>query len=522
MENNPAPDLAVDQAIRHFWLKLSIILAVLFAGITYFSLFGNWLVRSLGVEYTANWDPDGMYLASGLAFFDHKYVSYVGHPGISLMFLIQITARLMYWVYGIFHNNGSFAAYAATHIFWILFTIRMVMVSLFILAFYVLYKMSLVFLSRALSQIAVLVYASSFIILYYLNKISPEPILVISVLLTIYWSWRYLLNADNNKGYFFLFLTAVATAIALATKILIVAPLAVFIPVFILSRGELKPKKRILDVILYIFILFLVFAGLVPKVDWKYFIGFWLDYGPTGGRTSKGIIDVMTSALNGLAPRLWLPNLKDWKGLQNLVMWPFMILGIAGLCQYWRNNESKRNTIKWILIFLLMITPPVIYKAAYHYLVIHLAIAAIFAGYWIGTNVNSRMKGFSSQTKTWVAVSTVLVVNSLGLIMYADIKINESRDYNRWWKPNYKAINRLQPGQRIGLIMNTYRDDIPSRLMSYYYLKGSLLMKEFDNLFVVIKEPLELPELLKKNIGPILIYQQDGVKLKSIEGINVR
>ncbi|MBU1256015.1 hypothetical protein KKH35_04035 [Patescibacteria group bacterium] len=223
---------------------------------------------------------DRIYLGAGLTFFDVRYV-WAGHPGIPLMFLIYSISKMFYWLGLLFGASVPFEIFTAKNIFWVIFITKSAITFVYILSFCILYRIALIFLTETASKIAVLSYATSVIILYYMNKISPEPLLVLFALLGIFWMWKYVENHHDYKGYIFLALSAFAGIVAVMTKIMIAAPLVVFLPAYILLHQGISLKNKILGTGLFLCFGVIFFILIGWKVDWPSFFDFWKNYAPS-------------------------------------------------------------------------------------------------------------------------------------------------------------------------------------------------------------------------------------------------
>ena len=502
----------------YFWVLFPGVFLCLSILVSYFGLFGSWIVSVFGVPYYYNWDPDGFYLGAGLTFFDERYV-WVGHPGIPLMFLIHSISKVFYWLGLLFGASVPIETFTAKNIFWIILVTKSAITIVHILSFCILYRISLIFLTKTASKIAILSYATSVIILYYMNKISPEPLLVLFVLLSIFWIWKYVENHHKYKGYIWLALSAFAGIAAVMTKIMIATPLVAFLPAYILLHQGISLKNKMSGTCLFLCFGAMFFILLGWKVDWYYFFQFWSQYAPSNPDSTGGVYPlfsfiqaishIITNFLfimaDGLFSFFSISGLTSQKGQFNAAELPFMALSVVGFIQYWKDNPPKRRQMTWLLIFALITAPCVLYKGAYHYLVIHLAFAAIFFSYFICESISKILKGTAlSKNKFATAVIATLMIHSLSIAIFVETKWSDIRNYMNNWQPYYIGLNTINHEERIGISNTRDKSEIPGRLISYYVPPSSSFNKRFRDYFVYLDGDTSQDKLKEKNITVVI------------------
>jgi len=172
-----------------FWITLSSALLVASYFVSANGAIGNWDIHVLGVRHGAVWDPGGSYVGSSILLFEQRYAPYVGHPGLTLMLVCHVAARIAFWMSG---THLGFQQFAGTHIRDVYLASMVATTVLWIAACVALGRVALVVLGdRRLARIAVLAFATSYPVLYYMNKVSPEPLVVTFALLAFLWLWRY-------------------------------------------------------------------------------------------------------------------------------------------------------------------------------------------------------------------------------------------------------------------------------------------------------------------------------------------
>jgi len=518
-------------SIRNAWTLFSFVFIITSLVVSYFGLFGSWTVSVFGARHYCNWDPDGFYLGAGISFFDERYTDFVGHPGTTLMFLIHIIARGYYWFAGMFGNSLSYEIFTAKNISSIILLIKLAVTGTYLLSFSILYRISLVFVKKGVAFIAVLSFATTGIVLCYINKISPEPVMILFTLLSIFWCWKYIEQCKNYRGYIYIALSAFACTAALFSKILIVAPLFLFVLLYISFHKRLTLKKKIVGSVLFVILCGLSSLLIGWKVDWGAFFQFWSQYGPDSivhtkdyrwfvnfvQTTNNAFIMLLKELSEAFSFASWIPGIGNKKAQFNAAELPFILIALFGLFMYWKKHHEKRRQLAWMIIFLVMIAPPVLYKGAYHYFMIHLAFLAILFSYFICTAVDKLFKStINNQKKILIAGIAILILHSFSIAIFIESKKSDIRAYMKWGKPYYDALNKIDYHERIGLINVPYRAGIPGRLISYYTAPSSRFHKEFNKFFVFINKDITQNELKNKNISIVLDYTPNGVISKCI------
>lgn len=510
--------------ILSFWVLFPALFLGISLFVSSFGLFGSWTVTAFGVPYYYNWDPDGFYLGVGLTFFDQRY-TWVGHPGIPLVALIYTVARACHGIGMALGDSAPFESFAAKQAATVILASK-IAVSLFhILSFAMLYRIGRIFLTKQAARIAVLAYATSAIVLYYMNKISPEPLWVFFALLSLFALWKYVETHRSRQKYLFLALAAFAAMAAVTTKIMIAFPLVFFVPLYILGHGEMTQRDKRVGIALFFLFSSLFFATLGWKVDWIGFITFWLQYSPTqapSGNVSPEIhplfafirflIHLSVSLAEGFLSFLKLDP-SDQKGQFNLAELPFFILSAGGFLLYWKKNPQKRRQAAWLAVFAVMMAPGVLYKGAHHYLPLHLALAALFCGYFVWETLSRLIiKAGSERTKTLAAVFSVLLIHAYSLALFVETKKSDMTNYLRDWRPYYRALAAIDDSQQIGILKVPEKTEIPGRLLSYYLPPASQIGERFRSFFVYLPGDT-LPENLgERRIGAVLLHDPEGVR----------
>jgi hypothetical protein len=498
-------------------LFICIVVLTIFAIISYKTLFGWWTVKVIGFDnQTFNWDPGGAYLGSGIALFSQRYAAnanWPGHPGITLMFLIQIISRGLHWLAILFGPTVSYEAYVAKNMFWIILIAKIAISLLYLISSYVVYIFTLELINKKeIALLAVISYLTTYPVLAYFNNISPEPLMIIFTLLSILFILKYKKHPfsykDNNLQPFkYLGLSALLTACSLGTKIVFAIPLVVLIFLFVLlEKHSLNSKKikfsltrRLSDSGLFLFLLVIFLIPIYWKVDLNNFFHYWFFYSPG----SPSYISAKNWGINILT-NLWylagnfvitliqngfyvfLPKF-NYYGVFVIAESVFLLLSVFGILMFWKNEPKKRLILVWLIIFNLLISYFLIYHTIWHYFMIQLAFLAIFFAYFVYSCVN-KIKNLSSKGKIITSILTIILCHSFSIFLFINLRVSDMKEY-KTWQPYYEALRKIGYNEKIGVINSPGFAKIFGNFL-FYMPKSSnnQFTKELSNYFIDLDE----------------------------------
>jgi hypothetical protein len=463
--------------------KWGIILSGIFLAvswrISYLSGFSDWTIAAWGGSYILHWDPDGMYLGAGISLGDIPHIPSDGpHPGLPLIWLIYSLSRTFSLIAGPWTEAPTNSLFVAKNIFWIAFLSKCFITIIHLLSFFALYRLALVFTRPAEAKIAVLAYGTTMIVFHSINKISPEPFVVLFSLLGLLCCYEFIRDPHRPRGYLFLGLSALNGACAILSKFMISAPLFFFVPAYILSHPHVKPRLKWIASTLFIAFSLAFLFLLGWKIDWEEFFRFWIQYAPGGSRMAEG-------SWFHAWHRDWTPGLEFqyhqffWGEL------PFLILSLWGLRSYWKFFPEKRRQLAWLLLLALLLTPAVLYRAAPHYGFLHFALGSIFFGYgvcrlarWASPKYLPAGKGRSFL----LAAIFTLFIHSFGIGSFLLVREEDIGRYQKNWRPYFQALEQIRYGERIGMIKEECRLT-PDRVITLQLPASAPLALAFQRLF---------------------------------------
>lgn len=521
--------LKTDNGIPFFWESCCGIYLLISWYFSYNGLLGSWTVSAFGIPFYYVWDPDSYYLVAGITFFDERYAGFVGHPGITLMFCIQVITWILYAFALLFNHSLNFAEFAAKNISTVILVTKLFITASYLFSFYVLYIIARLFLTKTFAQLAVIAFGTTSIILCYLNKISPEPLLLILVFSSYWFMLKYVQHNLVWKGYAYIVLCAITAALAVLTKMMIALPVPLFILGYIFFHRRIRFANKFTggSVFLLSFAVVFIFCG--RKVDWSNFVSFWFYYAPGSPKyeVSKGFFDnillksgvvlkyVGLMFFDSSSLQLWAPNLVSPLGLFNAATLPFMACSLLGFFLYWRKNPEKRCNLVAIVVLLMLLTPVVLYRHDYHYCVIHLGVAAIFVSYFVKIIFDRICK--PGALKTIGSIVFILILNSFSLTIFYEVKYNDMLEYAKWWKPYFTALNHINYDERIGLVSAPGNSPGPGRSPLVYGAKDNPFFKAFNNYFVYLDKDPSLQTVNINKIALLLKFNPQSIDLEYVK-----
>lgn len=474
-------------------LTLLLCLAIV---VSYFDFLGHWRVFVFGYDYGWSWDPDSAYVGSGITLMDQRYTSFIGHPGLPLLWLIQATSRVLYWFSGAWLSGTSFHIFAAHEIFLIVFISRIQLILLNIASIYIVYRLARMLLNSVnLAELTALTYATSFPVLFYFNKIMPEPIFVSLAIAAflLAWSIPETFKVSRSKAAIHLVILASLYVGTLYTKLTVAIPLIFFIPYMVLHRtcrarsGQLSiSRKEILTGCLLFLIstfAFLMLGGY--KMNWSEFLSFWFKFapgGPTYDADQHWLSNLVTKTFHILAvfPQLVLDKLQTFifpssfgLGIFQVSEALVMIGALPGALLFWREFPEYRENQIWLIAFGAVFVPIAIFRNGLHYFLIPMAIASIFFVYGLHRLIQKTRHTHSQ--RGWVSSKSllVLILFAHGCAIVAAVESKGSTLKSaKSSRELFLAAQDLNYGERIGLVRSSSPTRLFGEIGSYIEYKG--------------------------------------------------
>ena len=445
----------------------------------YMGVCGDWVDYTFGVRLINHWDPMGCYIAGGIDLFgDGKYSPWWGHPGLTLMLLIHIVARVGHFFHSVMDGSAPFAIYAAKNIRWIVFFSKTLIACLTLLSFYILFFVSFIITkNRIISILAVITYATTFPVMYYADRISTETLLIIFTLLTFFFIWKHLENVgkkDTSNALLFIGLASLSSVSAVYSKLSLSYPLIPFTILYIftgkndtLKNENYKSRMKYLSAGIYISLSFLFFLLGAQKTDWITFLAVWKDFIPvkrdfisiSNGITWESLQEIFSFLFSNLL-NITSDHRKDplllaaiYRKYLFLFVEFFLIISTAlGVGLFYKKYPENRNRLIYIFIYIFLLLPPILYNPLFHYLIILLPFAAIFSAFFFYSVVNKFVnEKVSCKAKFYLSFLIIILVQQISIAFAVDTRINDYRNYKKW-RGYYDALDRIEYGEKIGIV----------------------------------------------------------------------
>lgn len=456
METTPAvhddPDGVEPRATRGFWLVLVVSLLSFGAYFSYAAPTGLWKNQVFGTELWLENDPGGSYVASAHELFlSDQGPLFPGHPGTTLQLLLCALQHAYSWIAG--DERYSYTSFTARHIHRVFFLSKMLVAALHALGVYFVYRLAKALHQREGAAVAAaLGYATCLPFLYYLSRISVEPLLVlffVTTFLSLAACHRRLEAGDSTGALVSGGLAGVLAVSGSFSKLNLLGPLPFFGLAYLLARAGFGsaarvPVSRRLPSCLA-FALTALLAGLLYSrlVDWRDFQALWRD----NSGLRRLFQDWSFAAL--------LPA-ADADGFFLLSELVFLGLAAVGWVALLRRPSPAKPDFAWLSLYSCWVIMLWSYRVAtlgnlrpFHYLLPVMVLAAVsFGSVTHGMLARSRW----SRRNRWIALVAWVGLVHLGAIW--SVTDSRSRDAALYQplREVHAVLGDLEPGQRVGLL----------------------------------------------------------------------
>ena len=468
---------------------------------------GRWLNTVFDAQLWYENDPSGSYIASAHELFSGESPLFPGHPGTPLQLALV-------GIQGAFHalaapEGMSFTEFTARRIDTVVFYSKLFATLLHLVSFVALYRLATELLrNRRAAMLATLAYATSFPVLYYLSRVSVEPMMVLFFCATMLAVWRAhgsfepsTRSTTTSAGTAWSAIAAVLAVSGLVTKLHFLGPLPLFGGLALLYGGKLDVRARIRAATAYVVAGVVALAAYSLVIDWNELIDLWTRVGKV---RESGARD--TSFLPGATPG----------GLFLLCELLLVVIGIVGWVRFLRTRPEQRARTLWISAYVAYSLAIWGYRVAarggdfrcFHYLFLFVAFLALFAGdltHAVLRRLTERLGG---------ARFIPFTIGTLWLILLHGVSVAAAVDTRRYDAAEFERIAdvhelvaSLAPGERVALTTGggwsefrrllTGLDKGGSNIhgLSARYApdeRRSSLMTAYAELFV-LSEPNEIP-----------------------------
>ena len=461
--NRRMKDLSTENYIQGLFFLSFLCISILLSAS---ALMGDFRTYVFGIKHQFMWDPGGPYLSSGAYFFrSAKIHNFHAHPGLILQLVIGIVSEIYYWCAKLAGCNATYAKFIIKNYYWIIFSIKTIITCAHLCSFYVLNRIATRIVDHRLAVIAMVAYASTYPVFYYINNISPDTITVLFILCTILCVFKFLetnnISTVKSKN-IIIFGVAFFSIAACFSKIMIGLPATVAVWIYMVII-IIKQQRKIFSKFKDCFILFSSSIGFAliwtQKLEWSRFFEFWSKYTPGSGTldVNEGMTDkafhIAVYFFKGVFKLTnWIPEYSKL-GLFITAECVFILISFWGIYLFYKKaNPIEKRKLYLILLISIFILPVVIYRSAFHYFFLYMAFASLFFSYAIiDWFKNYLAEHVGWQQKTILAMSIILILHLPGLIISIDGKKHDARVYNKEFKAFYSALGGINYNERIAI-----------------------------------------------------------------------
>jgi len=465
--------------------RKTLLLAAL--AVAYLALGGYWTWRAPAGRWTnrifdfAMWgesDPGEWYIPAAHQFVSQRGRScFPGHPGLPLVTVLYVEQVVLFSLGRLSGTSADFTPFIAQHTLAVWVVAKLGVVCLHLLSFAALYQFALALSRRTdVALLSAALYATSFPVLYYLNRVSVEPLMNAFFL----WTVVCLVKGDEAepprwKPLLWMALAGICAASAFFTKIHLMALWPVFGAASIVAcLGNAAPvplRRRLMMVSAYLGALLASGAVYSYFMDWAAFARYWGSFNtqtptPTIAsvpgfftRMSAGITSSLVNALSQTKLTDLLPACTK-SNCFFFFEFLFLVAVVVGLVPVFRQAGRRRRLVCLVLAYCFLVGCIWFYRAGgtdfhgFHYLFPALAAVAPLAVAGIGVVAPGLLDETRSPWRRGLEMcAAVLVLHYGGFFAVADSKRQDHDAYVQAGGPRYFAALRMaEPSQRVAVI----------------------------------------------------------------------
>jgi hypothetical protein len=470
---------------------------------------GDWLNKIFGQTAWTENDPGTYYVASAHQLRLGEAPLFIGHPGATLTPLLLGVQSLLYLLEA--PEGTSFTSFTAQNLPQVFLVSKLLMTVLHLVSFAALYALSKELLrdTRAAS-FAVLGYATSFPVLYFLSRISVEPLMVTFFAIAFLGVWRYQDRvAEGRIGAAFGY-AALASAAAVSgamTKLAFLGPLPFFLLLYIAAGvGQASGRTRMCALGIFAAVGLALLLAFSQIIDWREFSQVWIAaaQSPTRSRT-------LLNFLPGFGPGQILPLAELGFVVLSLIGWVRFLLA--------SRDSGDRSRALWLSIYggcgLLVFSYRVALEGnflPFHYFFLGQAVLSVFFGF--STTILLRQLGLAPTgwRSTIAGLGGLVILHGVGAWAVVDSRRYDATVFESN-RAAFELVSQLGPTDRIALEIPPEASRLAkgslARLHGIYFPnfvspRRSVLGEEFDAWFVPVASgslPADVPRITAPSLG---------------------
>jgi len=391
------------------------------AGMSALAPCGNWDNVVFGAKLWNEGDPGGYYIPSAHELYSsHGRLLYPGHPGLTLQILLHAIQAIYFALLA--PPGVGFARFIAENLTRVFLFSKLALTAVHLASFglFLLFARRLLDAERA-AVFATLGYATSWPVVYYLSRVSVEPLMIVCFLGTFLALWR----EEDGGSSAWAGLAGFSAVSGLATKFHLLWPL----PFIGLAMLRKRPKGLLA---------FVVAAGLSlalysTLLDWRDFFSYWEAPGVVaGGPLSRTLLGLIHMPLAN-----WLPG-PTRSGIFLLCEGPLLAISAWGLSRFLRRKSAGRRRLAWPAAAVIFTLPVWAYRCAavsgdfhgFHYLFPFMILAAVFFGH-ASNELLAKIPVSGKFARAAAACLWILVIHAATLGAVLDTRVKDAAFYRR-------------------------------------------------------------------------------------------
>ena len=451
---------------------------------------GVWKNTIFGSPAWNEADPGSWYVMAAHELTPNEQPLFVGHPGSTLLIIL---AGIQHGVYAISSPDGlSYTQFTARSLPKVFLASKLTMTLLHLASFWAMFHFSRRILrDRWAAHLAPLAYATSLPVLYFLSRISAEPLMVLFCLTSFLAIWRYQELVVTDRPAAALVPVALSAALAVSgalSKFNFLAPLPVFMLAYLLygtreatdAHIPLRDRAKAIVVFLAAGSAVWQFYGLIFDVG--AFWSFWRSFlAAPGAQLSWTLLG-------------WLPGISATR-IFPLAESLFILIGVAGWLMFLRSHRGLRERALWATAYAcftgLLWGYRVLHQGnflPFHYFFLPAAMLSVFAGYFVTQAVSRLPETWHCGQRAALAVFGVCLMHAISIWTVLDSRQFDAAAYakNREY---VELISQLKPGEKVGMSrrqpkMQRAHHSIPFPIPQLG--RVSRLRQELDDMFVFV------------------------------------
>ncbi len=400
---------------------------------------GRWLNAVFGAELWYENDPSGSYIASAHELLSAPSPLFPGHPGTPLQ-LGLLGVQGAYFT-AVAPDGMGFTEFTARHIDRVHELSKLFATALHLASFFAVYAFAARLLSsRRAARFATFAYATSFPVLYFLSRVSVEPLMVLFFCTTVLAVWRAQREYERGaSGAAWCALAGVLAASGLVTKLHFLGPLPGF-AMLVLFVGTKAPRRERIRAVLAVLVgTAVALAAWSFVIDWGELADKWLRVGQIRGSGRR-----YESFWPGATPG----------GLFLLCELLLVVLGTIGLVRSLRNRPERRAATLWVSLYVLFSLAIWGYRViarggdfrCFHYLFFFVMWLAVFAG----DLTNDAFARFGARARIAASGLWLVLLHGVALASLVETRAYDGEQFARI-ADVHALVRSLEPDETIAL-----------------------------------------------------------------------